>query len=400
MLQLLYAAGLMLATTTAEPSSWPACGTVDTWPAAQWPSAALPSGWDGAALATAEDYFDSLDSAAAMVLHRGRLVASWGDVDERYDLASLRKSMVSALYGTQLDRVDLDATLARLDIQDREPPLTETQRTATVRHLLQSRSGIYHSAHYEPPSWQRRKAATREWALQHYHAESPPPGVVWLYNNWDFNTAAAVLEQVTGRKLGPMFQQALAQPLAMQDFRPQDVTYVGDDSYAERRMGNLSAIPAYMFTMSTRDLARVGLLYLGCGQWSGEQLIPRAWVLESTTGVPIAKGAPEGETIHDHFGDYAYMWWVDRPGSRTFRDLRTREPVFFGQGARGHYVWVAPYLDLVVVHQVATTGGIGNWGQIKRSIFGSDEISDGQFQQLLKHIINAHPLREEAFGGE
>ncbi|MEJ2090168.1 MAG: hypothetical protein P8Y69_17250 [Gammaproteobacteria bacterium] len=65
----------------SEPGSWPTCGSVDRFPGASWESPANPApGWDAPALADALAYLDALESSGVMVLHRGRLVAQWGDV--------------------------------------------------------------------------------------------------------------------------------------------------------------------------------------------------------------------------------------------------------------------------------------------------------------------------------
>lgn len=383
--------------TPSLSADWPACGTVETFPGETWP-AADATGWNQQTLAAARREFRALDSAAMMIVHRGRPVAAWGEIEDRYDLASLRKSVLSTLYGAVVadDGIDPDRTIGELGIGESDRPLSETERSATIRHLVAARSGILRSAHYEMGSWKERKAGLRQWALERYGQPEAPPGSVWLYNNWDFNVAAVALERATEDRLGPLFERQVAGPIDMQDFRPRDVTYVGNESYAERRMGNRSDHPAFMFTMSSRDLARLGILYLNCGRWQDRQILDRSWVLESITGRSVRDGAPAENTIRDYLGDYGYMWWVDKPGSRTFRQLETREPAYFGQGYRGHYLWVAPYLDLVVVHQVATTGGIGTWGQVRRRIFGSDAITDDDFQALLKSVIAAHPASEGA----
>ena len=60
---------------------------------------------------------------------------------------------MSALYGIYVQRrsIDLDMTLETLDIDDIPLSLTDDERQATVRHLLKSRSGVYHEAAAEMP---------------------------------------------------------------------------------------------------------------------------------------------------------------------------------------------------------------------------------------------------------
>jgi CubicO group peptidase (beta-lactamase class C family) len=81
------------------------------------------------------------------------------------------------------------------------------------------------------------------------------------------------------------------------------------DSLLERRFGNASIHSAYMFDLSTRDLARYGLLYLACGTWREAQLFPESWVRESITGIVTALGRENGDKTG--FGLWGYLWQID-----------------------------------------------------------------------------------------
>ena len=117
----------------------------------------------------------------------------------------------------------------------------------------------------------------------------------------------------------------------MQDYRPADGRYV---------TGPESAFPAYPFHMSARDLARFGLLYLHHGRWGDRQVVPAAWVAESTTA---------WSRTHIQSG-YGYLWWTGFPDQRVaIMDLPPGG--FWADGAEGQFVVVDPADDLVVVHQ-------------------------------------------------
>jgi CubicO group peptidase (beta-lactamase class C family) len=153
---------------------------------------------------------------------------------------------------------------------------------------------------------------------------------------------------------------------------------------------------AYVFNISTRDLARYGLLYLNCGKWNRKEVIPKSWVLASIVGPDTREGRPADRQVTG-FGDYGYLWQIDRPGSRRYANLKTREPFYIASGARGHLLTVFPYLDLVIAHQVATVGGVGVEAQMKRALEGSPEVTEEQAEKLLAAIIAAHPEAESAF---
>ncbi len=388
-------AGVMCAALISAPAAWaewPACGRVSTFPRAEWRQAD-PSryGWDEQQLAAARALFDGQDSAAVMVVHRGRLIAQWGSVDARYTAQSVRKALLNSLVGQQVGegRLRVDQTLAELGIDDSDPALTASERRATLRDLLMSRSGIFHSALYEVGGWARMRQmlAGRE---REAGRDLYGPGDYWVYNNWDFNTLGTIVERVAGEEIGPLFARRVAEPISMQDFRAQDVEYTTRDHPAEQRFNNVSDHRAYVFDISTRDLARYGLLYLNCGRWRGEQVVPRDWVLESLDGRDTREGRPEGER-ETGFADYGYLWQVDRPGLRRYGAFEPRAPIYIASGNRGHVMFVMPYLDLVIAHQVATVGGVGFEAQLRRATEGSPEVSDEQIGRLIAAIVAAHP---------
>ena len=175
----------------------------------------------------------------------------------------------------------------------------------------------------------------------------------------------------------------------MQDFRSADVTAIDRNEESERRLGNHSVHDAYMVEISTRDLARFGLLYLACGRWAAKQVIPAEWVLASISGPRTIEGGT-GEPLGD-WGRYGFLWWDDSGPSRTYPSLGGIAPMAFAHGYRGHFLGLVPALDLVVAHLVATVGGIGTAAQLDRLHNGSPEVSDQELDQLLGLIVDAHP---------
>src|ERR1700722_12741226 len=143
------------------PSTSP--GTHFVFPGVQW-EAASPAelGWSIQGLAEAYKAFATLTPASMVVIDRGRIVVAWGDSARRVKLSSIRKSLLNALYGAPVHdgRINLDDTLEELEIDD-DPPLTQREKQATLRMLLQSRSGVYHSYVGGTPDM-RERMPTRE----------------------------------------------------------------------------------------------------------------------------------------------------------------------------------------------------------------------------------------------
>ena len=343
----------------------------ETWNLYERPS---ELGWSEAIFTELNHISDSLQTASLMVIHKGVLVYDWGATDEPYITQSIRKGLLNSLYGIYQEKgnISLDQTIGELRIND-TPALTAQEQKATVEHLLQSTSGIYHSALYEVGSWKRNKP----------ERGTHQPGETWYYNNWDFNVLGTIIEQQTGRKIGPAFYEDVAQPIQMQDFAPEDVVYSRKGDWSEKIMGNESDHPAYMFSMSARDLGRFGLLYLNKGRWNDHQVVPESWIEKSWEPVDISMF----ETLK-----FGYLWWQFEDGYIYPDDnLGFEDTIYFTSGNRGHLLFVIPYLDLVVVHRVYTKG-VDFWSQMKRGMFGNyAEVDRNEIYRMLEMIREAHP---------
>jgi CubicO group peptidase (beta-lactamase class C family) len=279
------------------------------------------AGWSSSGLADAKSMFDATGAAAFVVVYDGRILAAWGDVTRRYMCHSVRKSLLSGLYGARVadGTIDIDKTLAGLGIDDISP-LTDVEKRATVRDLLKSRSGVYHPAAYETQSMKNRRPKRGS----HEH------NTFWYYNNWDFNTLGAIFEQKTGADIFEEFDRVFARPLEMEEYRVMD-------GYHHLEAEN-SQYPAYPFKMSARDLARFGLLYMRDGEWNGTPIIPRSWVEESTTPYSAARN-----------GGYAYLWWTDTAEGKP--------EWFYALGYGGQVIGVNHDEKIVAVQRVDTYVG-------------------------------------------
>ncbi len=74
----------------------------------------------------------------------GKELFSYGDVAAASKVASVRKSVLAMLYGSYVaqGKIDLSKTVVELGLTDVQPFL-EVEQSATLRHLLMARSGIY-----------------------------------------------------------------------------------------------------------------------------------------------------------------------------------------------------------------------------------------------------------------
>lgn len=86
--------------------------------------------------------------------------------------------------------------------------------------------------------------------------------------------------------------------------------------------------------LKSRDLLKIGQLYLNGGIWNDEQIIPAEFVKKS-----IEPHAEVG--MFDY--EYGYLWWLSKFG------IEEKENAYFMTGTGGNKVVVIPNLELVVV---------------------------------------------------
>lgn len=291
----------------------------DTWLQYVNPSDA---GFDPELLSAAHKNWQAVDSAAFLVIADGAVVLSWGDTERRYMCHSVRKSFLSALYGIYWDRgqLELNKTLADLGVDDEPSPLFTLQQRARILDLLKARSGVFHPAAYAGRTDSRPRG-------------SEGPGRYFAYNNWDFNTLAAILEMETGASVFEAFEEHFGEPLGMQDWR------VSDGYFHYQR--DLSKYPAYPFRMSARDAARFGLLFARRGKWGDTQILSKHWVDRSSALY----------SIDSEIMGYGFMWWI-------FRQPRFADHgMFAALGVGNQLIAALPESDLVIVNRANTYAG-------------------------------------------
>lgn len=253
-----------------------------------------------------------------------QIVAETGEPARTVNLHSVRKSLLSTLYGWAVEegRIKLDATLAQVSIDDKPPELTADEKQATVRDLLMARSGIYHPAAYETGEMKKTRPARG----------SHPHGTFWFYNNWDFNALGTVYRERTGEDIFDSFGRRIGRPIGLEEFATAACRYVTEP---------VSRHPAYLFSLSARDMARFGLLIAQHGRWGNKQIVSAAWIEEATRG--YSQTGRGGEA-------YGYLWWV-------LPEADWGEGAILASGHGGQYIAIVPAKHLVATQTVDVDHG-------------------------------------------
>lgn len=352
-------------------------------------------GWSPDGLDEVFSHAATLSTDSLMIVTDGQVVGAFGDLSKPYKVHSIRKSLLSTLIARQMasdaNQLRLDATLEELGIDDAPVPLTELQRQTTLRHLLKSVSGVNH-----PAAASGSLQAEIDKRLGH---DENQPGTLWAYNNWDYNVLTAVFESETGTEVAEAFDVGIAQPVGMKDFERSAVSYISDASRSEHR--------AAMFTMSARDLALIGDLYLNDGRAGGQRVLAENWV------ELITQDFTETGIGGLRWG-HGYLWWIPGP------DTGLPEGTFWAWGLGNQALMIIPEWNTVVVHQSDTTefwnrfvpmlrdDGMTGEAAIEQLLLSCREtaareteyctehrfITRREFHQLISLIVAAHQERD------
>src|SRR5579864_710780 len=208
---LLVVATCSVAQTQPQPSA-PANDDTTRVPGAEWERAKPESmHYSSARLEALRGWVKAQQTTAMMVVVHGKVIFEYGDLKLTSKVASVRKSILSMLYGNYVinGKIDLGKNVKELGLDDKEPFLP-IEEHATLEQLLTARSGIYIASgnkQLDPLTPKRG---------------SEYPGTHFFYNNWDFNAAFTAFEKLTGKNIYDALQIDLAIPIGMQDYDPKN----------------------------------------------------------------------------------------------------------------------------------------------------------------------------------
>ncbi|MEQ9401446.1 MAG: serine hydrolase [Longimicrobiales bacterium] len=279
-----------------------------------------------------EEYFNGVDFRAAV---GDSIVGPWVafGASTPHNLASVTKSITATLVGAAIREGFL--TTVDTAVYDFYPELADVRDarkdSITIRHLLTMTSGLEwdEATHGYGDPRNDINALFRQTDPIRYVLSKPTvaePGTKWVYNGGGTNVLGDILRRASGMPLDHFADRVLFTPLGITDRTwvrlANDVIYTSGD-----------------LRLRPRDMARIGLLYLRDGAWSGRQIVDPTWI--------DASRAWAADTRNPTWG-YGFQWWL-----HDFVVEGETYPSFGARGWGGQMITVFPDHDLVVVQ----TGG-------------------------------------------
>jgi CubicO group peptidase (beta-lactamase class C family) len=297
-----------------------ASALADAFPGASWETQTpAEAGLDPGKLAE----LASLVGGSGMIVRSGYQVYTWGNVSQTHNWASASKPVLATLLfrAEQLGATDLESPIGEF-----LPGGSPSDSAITFFQLINMTSG-----------YSRGEAADTAWA----------------YNDYGTQLLGYVLFD---RVYGQTPQAAFQAQLGVLQF--EDTVTI-----SPVQIGRITQ-------MSTRDFARIGLLWLNQGSWDGTTLVPAARFVNLVTNqvppnLPVSTldgpeswdlgtfGGSDNQVGYQGQGHYGMGFWVNTDG---FFGAAVPANVHAAIGHVGTEVcFVFPDLDLVAI-------GKGGWG--------------------------------------
>ena len=298
--------------------------------------------------------FSVRGDATGLIVHKGYLVAAWGDPARADMTFSVTKSFLSTVVGLAIDRglirsvhdtvagyiapvEQYDPLLTRSAANLGQPQLLEPfatihNRTITWDHLLRQTSD-WEGTLWDKPEWADRPDQNAANWLQRKRVV---PGTVYEYNDVRVNALALAATSVWRRPLPQVLKELIMDPIGCSPtwrwYGYRNSWIVVDGQIVQSVSGG-GHWGGGMF-INAYDMARFGLLTGNRGNWNGRQLISEAWLAQARTPTTAQPG-------------YGYMNFFLNTDKKYLPDAPATAFVHVGNGT--NIIYVDPEHELVMV---------------------------------------------------
>ncbi|EJQ95831.1 serine hydrolase domain-containing protein [Bacillus cereus] len=276
-------------------------------------------------------------------------------LDDTFHVASVTKTIISALIGMCIDKGYIKSVNQKVIEFFPEYNLKESE--VTVRHLLTM------TAPYPYVDWQEplEELCTQKDWVQYTLNRIGNGGQIgaFKYSSAGAHLLSAIITSVTGKSAREFANEYLFQPIGMREIPNYNMKAFGfHDLFGKDVKGwvhdpNGISAGGWGLTLTARDMAKFGRLYLNKGIYGGKQILSKSWVKESTI-------------MNENL--YGYLWW-----------LREEDGIFSycAMGDGGNVICCIPEKELVVaIASEIIPEARDRWELIMKYIFSSIQLNN------------------------
>ncbi len=248
--------------------------------------------------------FSDRGEPTGMIVHKGYLVASWGEPSRVDMVHSVTKSFLSAVIGVAVDSGLIRAvndtvshyippievyspgqparTPADLGTPELIAPFETPHNRRLTWEVMLRQTSDYEGVLWGKPDWADRPDPDASKWLNRKRNE---PGAVYEYNDVRVNALALAATNVWRRALPQVLKQVIMDPIGASNtwrwtgYRNSWIVLDGEPVQSVSGGGHWGG---GMF-MNAYDMARFGLLTMHEGNWNGKQLISKKWIQQALT---------------------------------------------------------------------------------------------------------------------
>lgn len=272
--------------------------------------------------------------------------------EDRHHVASVTKSIISALIGIAIDSgyiQHVDQKVLDFFPEYEQETAHRPKQEITIRHLLTMTAPYPFEDWHEPLD---KLCMQSDWV--HYTLDLLGIGGslgAFKYSTAGVHLLSAIITRSTGTSARAFANEHLFKPIGINEIPDYDMSSFGFDDLFGKDVRGWVKDPAgnstggWGLTLSPRDMARFGLLYLNRGTWDNQPIISGAWIDQSTL------------MNSNHYG---YLWWLrDEDGVSAYSAV----------GDGGNIICCIPKQDLVVaIASAFTVNARDRWTLIKEHI--------------------------------
>ncbi|PEW07819.1 serine hydrolase domain-containing protein [Bacillus cereus] len=272
--------------------------------------------------------------------------------DDTNHVASVTKSIISALIGIAIDKgfiKNVDQKVLDFFPEYIPDPIDKQKQEITIRHLLTMTAPYHFEDWHEPLD---KMCMQSDWIMYILNMLDQKGSIgTFKYSTAGAHLLSTIITRSTGKSAREFANKHLFNPIGIKEIPDHEMNSYGfEDLFGKNVKGWVSdpsnnSTGGWGLTLTTRDMARLGFLYLNHGFWANKQIISKKWI---------------DETTKLNANNYGYLWW-----------LREEEgfSAYLALGDGGNVICCIPEKDLVVaIASKVVVNPSDRWSLIKEYV--------------------------------